>query len=338
MAGNSESMTFLPGTEPGPYALGLPNHPDVLDKLAAYKLRLKRMPVGGAVSAEFPWIRNVRETLVGGDRIIIRRNANWQTTFQNTSDHPVKVHEVRFRNDYSPGSVEDWQTALQVRMDIPDRKVINAELLPVNTFSTEIDRYLNADLDYFCFELPTPYVLQRGNPFLLDVLYNAAFAIGGSVDVRDWVIEAGLHGWGLQDGEPIALMKPIRSWDFTAAVAGQYQTVAFDDEQQRPMRDAIITHMTFGTGTLTTVAGTLAGIEVRPVAPEGPSWHQGEFFHLFDIGEQVGERGQVGRYCIHRPIVPYTLEKGEGLRIELLNTSVTTVNVSITLRGTQEGR
>jgi hypothetical protein len=104
------------------------------------------------------------------------------------------------------------------------------------------------------------------------------------------------------------------------------------------MRDAIITHMTFGIGTATKVTGTLAGLEVRPVAPEGPAWHQGEFFHLYDIGEQVGERNQIGRYCIHRPIIPYTLEKGEGLRIELWNTSATTVNVSATLRGTQEGR
>lgn len=338
--GDSKVITFLPGEDPGPYTLGLPDQPAMAGVLAAYRLRMGKLPIGNKVSARFPWLRNVRETFSDGpeQRVIMRQG--WPATFVNNSDHRVHVEEIRFRHDIQQTDDNSAQTELFAKIEIPDRRVINDQWLPVGTLHTEIDRFLYANLDSFCFELPAPYFLQRGNPFFMDVEYSAPF---GNANADDWVIMAGLHGWGQVDQEPISLIKPVRGWAAFDGAAGQYQTVVFDDEQDRPMRDAWITHLSIGGAYTDNTNGNMQqSVRVRPVAPEGPPWHAQEFFRLDDIAEQIGclrTNDLVDNYAIHRPIVPYLLEPGEGVRVALWNrSSQDTVNVSVTLRGTQEVR
>jgi len=331
-------MVFLPGEEPGPFALGLSDQPSMAGVLAAYRLKMGKLPIGNRVSAKFPWIRNVVETFDNGpeQRVIMR--GNWPATFVNQSAHRVFVEEVRFRHDIDQVDT-NYMTDLWVKLDIPDRRVINEEWLPVGTLNTEIDRFLAANLDTFCYELPTPYFLQRGNPFMMDVEFASEFLTNTSSE--DWIVQAGLHGWGLYDQEPISLMKPVRGWAQPTGVAGQYQTVVFDDEQDRPMRDAWVTHLTIGSALLDNAEAALQhAVRIRPQPPEGPAWHTQEFFRVDDLAEQVGSLPQnklSDMYVIHRPIVPYVLEPGEGIRVALWNRSTQDpVNVSITLRGTQE--
>jgi hypothetical protein len=336
MDDSKRPFLFLPGEEPGPYCLGLPDQPAMAGVLAAYRLKMGKLPLGNKVSALFPWLRNIVEAFSGPERRVITRN-NYPYSFTNQSDKRVYVHEIRIRHDIAAEG--PYQTDLWVRLDIPDRRVINEEWLPVAALNTEIDRFLYANLDTFCYELPAPYFLQRGNPFFLDVQYAATFLANTSSE--DWIIEAGLHGWGQIDGEPISLLKPVRGWPQTAGVAGQYQTIVFDDEQDRTMRDAWITHLTIGSALTRNFDGLLQhSVNIRPVAPEGPNWHSQEFFRVDDIAEQVGaiqSNTLFDNYVIHRPIVPYVLNPGEGIRVELWNRSLQKgVTVSVTLRGTQE--
>jgi hypothetical protein len=156
---------------------------------------------------------------------------------------------------------------------------------------------------------------------------------------EDWVIMVGLHGYGLQDGEPISLMKAVKGWPMATGAVGQWQAVPFDDEQNRPMRDAVITHLSFGSALTDNSTNVLDALEFRPHAPEGPDWHQGEFFCIHDVAEQVGRADTEDRYVIHRPIVPYTLYKGEVMQVELWNrATVATATVDVILRGSQATR
>jgi hypothetical protein len=336
MDDSKKPFLFLPGEEPGPYALGLPDQPAMAGVLAAYRLKMGQLPIGNKVSAQFPWLRNITESFAEAERRVIMRQG-FPYAFMNQSDKRVHVHEIRFRHDIQTGIA--FQTDLWVKMDIPDRRVINEDWLPVHTLNTEIDRLLYANLDTFCYELPAPYFLQRGNPFLMDIRYNQIFL--NNVSSEDWIVIAGLHGWGKFDDEPISLIKPVRGWAQNAGVAGQYQTVVFDDEQDRPMRDAWITHLTIGSAQTRNYNGQLQqGVSIRPIAPEGPPWHIQEWFRVDDLAEQVGALGTntvLDTYIIHRPIVPYVLDPGEGVRVELWNRSLQKgVSVSVTLRGTQE--
>ena len=333
-----KKIFFLPGEDPGPYALGLPDQPAMAGVLAAYRLKMGKLPTGNKVAARFPWLRNVLETFTNGpeQRVIMR--ANWPATFVNNSDHRVQVEEIRFRHDIAPGETFFHQTDLWAKVEIPDRRVINDQWLPVSTMNTEIDRFLYANLDSFCYELPSPYFLQRGNPFFVDVQWNTLF---GKNLPEDWVIMAGLHGWGQWDQESISLIKPVRGWANVVGAAGQYQTAVFDEEQNRPMRDAWITHISLGSArTRNTNAALQQSAFIRPQAPEGPPWHANEFFRVDDLSEQVGAlyaNTTLDTYVIHRPIIPYRLEPGEGIRVALWNRSAQgTVNVSVTLRGYQE--
>lgn len=333
-----KKIFFMPGEDPGPYALGLPDQPAMAGVLAAYRLKMGKLPTGSKVAARFPWIRNVLETFTNGpeQRTIMR--ANWPATFVNNSDHRVQVEEIRFRYDIAIGDTMTYMTDLWAKIEIPDRRVINDQWLSVCTLNTENDRFLYANLDNYTYELPSPYFLQRGNPFFVDVQWNNLF---GNAQPEDWVIMAGLHGWGQWDQEPISLIKPVRGWATVVGAAGQYQTAVFDDEQDRPMRDAWITHLTIGSARTTDFAGGLhQATFIRPQAPEGPPWHTNEFFRVDDLAEQVGAlftNQTSDTYVIHRPIIPYRLEPGEGVRVSLWNRSAQpTVNVSVTLRGYQE--
>lgn len=336
MVAENKYMTFIPGEEPGGYALGVP-HPEDPGRLAAYKLKMDRMPVGAAVAEKFPWWRKVHEAVAANEKLILLR-PGWQATFENTTDHEVKVEEIRFFTEWSRTPDPQYQTQLLCKIGIPPRREIIADWIPVQTLHTEIDRVLAADMDTFSYELPAPYVLQRGNQFVMDWRYNIALLT--NMAAEDWVIMCGLHGYGLQDGEPISLMKAVRGWPQPAGIANQWQTIAFEEEQGRPMRDAVITHISFGSAMINNVgaANVLEALEFRPHAPEGPVWHQNEFFCIRDVAEQVGRYGAVDHWCIHRPIVPYTLDRGEGIMVELWNEAPVAVAVDVILRGTQTGR
>ena len=196
-----------------------------------------------------------------------------------------------------------------------------------------------ANVDSFSYELPAPYTLQRGNNFAMDFRYNAAFVDPQQTNFPDvYVIMAGLHGYGLIDKEPISLMKPVRGWPNAVGAANQWQTIVFDDEQGRPMRDAVITHMSFGSSETTNISQVLEAIEFRPHAPEGPAWHIGEFFSIRNVASQVGHTSGFDYYCIHRPIVPYSLLPGERLQVEIWNSLADDVAVDVTLLGTQRVR
>jgi hypothetical protein len=141
-----------------------------------------------------------------------------------------------------------------------------------------------------------------------------------------------LHGVGVEDKEPIALVKAV-PWIHLSDIDLGYETISFDDDRDQPMRDAIITHIGVGAGYIhngdvgaAANAWRLHDLQFRPHAPEGPGWHTGEFFPLALVAEQVAAVNngyQFMQYLPtsvrHRPVTPYVLHPGERFTVDLWN-------------------
>jgi len=266
------------------------------------------------------------------------------TSFFNNSDKDVYIDEIRMRVIPSDWSQYIWnQTAITLKMSIPDRREIISDWLPWACLQTSPESMLLGELDNYVYELPSPYFLQRGQLFLMDFQYDANIFVDDEThDPDNYAIMAGLHGYGQRDKEPIDLIMPVLVWERGGPDATSFQTFAFDDGKSHPLRDAWITHLTFGSALRTNTTEILQAVMIRPNPPAGPAWHRQEFFRLDEIAHQVGSDHNGQEFMIHRPKVPYVLHKGEGLVIELLLDGVRAATrieseVTITLLGRQEG-
>lgn len=339
--GANKNIVFLPGDEPGPIASGLEQQADLKDLMERH-LGLPEIPVGSEVARWFPWWRTVTETLTADLTRIIPQNTRDPRSFVNQSGKDIWIDELRMR--VVPSSWTQYiynQTAVLVKLSIPDRREIISDWMPWAALQTSPESMLLGELDNYVYKFPSPYFLQRGQLFLMDFQYDAnVFANDETYDKNDYAIMMGLHGIGQRDKEPIDLIMPAYVWDRAAPDATSFQTIAFDDRRTHPLRDAWITHLTFGSALHTNSGEILNAVMVRPNPPAGPAWHRQEFFRLDEIAHQVGSDHNGQEFMIHRPVVPYVLHPGEGLEIELLcadNVRDIDTEVTVTALGHQEG-
>lgn len=341
-----EKNIFLNGGEVGGFAGSVQGKVNIKD-LVADKLRMSGIPVGDKVSSQFPWIRYTRESLAHGERINVRR-AQWPSPFINLTPKLVKIDEIRMRllnPTYNPSRpiCPEVLTCVLAKMSISNREGIVEEWLPWHTLQTEMDRHVKGDLDSAVFTLPAPYFLQRAHPFNIDVFVDAALAAQYTTATCYWLA---LHGWGAIDGEPISLVKEITGTNGVMQAGGTWR-VTFDEDRDRPLRDAWITHISIGAAGLCNqypdmVNALFRDLRICPNAPEGPRWHADEFFPVTILSDQVGIPFQnidaVYNYVvIHKPITPYILKPGEYLNVELWNRhSIDDFYVDVYARGTQE--
>lgn len=345
MAG--KSITFLPGSEPGPIASGHPMD-DRIMKRALERLGMDRMPVGNKVTERHPWLRTATITVKSGEnpshmvKIVNGHDEPWAL---NNSGREVHIEEVRIRvNPPMSGSWPVWfDEFLQVRMEIPPRRQIIERWVPWKVLNTSIGRFVGWRINEYTFVLPAPYFLDRSNPFTIDVAYHTAFANwkSGMESLFDMV----LQGWGVEDGEPIHLVKHVPPFPPHLAVVDAHMPVTFDDDMDRTLRSAYITHIGFGGAYLG--AGTQAAtpdiVRVRFRPPEGKIWDSGEFFSVVDVAEQmtfwVLNEVPNSYTVVHRPMTPYVLFPGEHFHMSFYipnDWGSITKNVTVTLIGTQE--
>jgi len=320
-------ITFLPGYEPGITAGGVPD--DKLMDMAAANIGLTEIPVGDSVATKFPWLRIVSETLTAGAQVFVKRN-QFDGTFMNDTPHPLEVHEVRFY--IFPGDETGTSSDLMVKLNIDGRREIVNRWLPWQSLQTEEDRYIYAFTSTNTFWLPAPYFLQRASLFQMDFTYPTNPASDRSIYV-------GLHGVGVEDNEPISLFKQVTQT--TAIQANEFWSVVFDEDRDGPLRDAIITHISFGDNSWGNENTAMDALSVRFGPPEGPPWHRGEFIPTGMLARQHGidvtGDPPYNRMCIHRPVVPYTLYPGESLEVQLWNRSGESMAVVTGLQGIQKG-
>jgi hypothetical protein len=350
MAGN-KNILFAPGQDGGPYAAGFVNNKH-LAELQERRLKAAGYPTGDNVATVFPWMRTITNTLAPFERRVIR-NPDWQGSFDNNNSFPVNIDEVRFYAGHgipaNPGL--SFQHDLQVKMSISHRKQIAERFLPWSCLNTEMDRYILGQNDPHAFKLPAPYFLSRSHIFMIDVLNHAWMQMPSTTyDPTLEYFHMGLFGFGAEDGEPIQLFKPVHPV-LNTVPANSYQTIAFDEERDQPLRDAYITHIGFGAGIITNqrTARQLQDTQVRLIPPEGPKWDGDEFYRIAQLAEQVSFDMTAGSVVvpdcvIHRPIVPYILEPGENFVIEMIHRDMNplqsggnTFTMDVSLLGTQPG-
>jgi len=340
----ADSTIFL--DSPGPVAGGLEQQADV-GALMREHLNLPEIPSGNNVARWFPWWRTVTETLSANVSRLIPQNTRDPSSFFNNSDKDVYIDEIRMR--ITPSSWSQWiynSTGTLIKLSIPDRREIISDWIPWMSLQTSPESILLGEMDSYVYKLPAPYFLRRDQLFLMDFQYDANVFVNtgdvGQVLKDQYAMMMGLHGVGQRDKQPIDLVMPVYGWQNFGPDNTSYQTIAFDERRSHALRDAWITHLTFGSALKSNDGEILNAIMVRPNPPAGPAWHRNEFFRLDEIAHQIGSDHHALDYMIHRPKVPYVLHKGEGMLVELLYSDVVassevTSDVTITLLGRQEG-
>lgn len=327
---------FLPGQSSGLVAAGTDADGSVVTREAA-RLRMQNIPTGSEVAARFPWMRRVPWTIVANEKRVLKRN-NFGETFVNSSPRRVKVEEVRFLVLGDPGDM-NMETELWVKLGIAGKKEIIGDWMPWHALQTEMDRFLIGRVNSYCFKLPAKYFLQRGSVFLMDVEMPTIPRQGSEA-----LFYISLHGKGALDGEPIDLCKPVNVFD-EYQTAGDIITIAFDEDRDMPLRDAIIEYISFGANELEDddSARDFSEIRVRPRPPDGPRWHDDELFEISLLGEQVGtilaSTTKKNPMVIHRPITPYVLDPADIFEVQVWDEpegQLISESLRVYLLGTQE--
>lgn len=344
-ASSKKRMTFTPGNDPGNYAAGFAMN-DSIRRLVHERLaRMGGVPVGNQIAAVFPWMRQISGDFAPGANITLNRDP-WAEIFANRmSKGLIKIHEVRIIAS-NIGGFEGYPAQmdeeLQLKMSIPDRRSIFERWMPWKVLQTETDRTLSGYVFQGGWALPAPYFCSRTNPFELDILWDTRWAQQAAGTVLFFAV---LHGFDARNGEPLQLVKAVEQFPAELQRAGAFQTISFDDDRDRPIRDMWITDIGFGAAPSTSADEFLfAQIRVRPQAPQGPKWHYQEFYPIEGLVHQVGAAPTLAlalrnHVMIHRPVVPYTLYPGEHLDVEARNLGIsdTTYTMFFILMGTQEG-
>lgn len=369
-------MVTTPGNDPGRIASGASSIrsgrsvADLVRDLEHKRLRMARIPVGSSVSALFPWMRRVNQFAIepaglsGPNPGLVMHQDPWATTFTNDSPKPVYITEVRITDTTGPESGvydETYQQLFDLKMSIPPRRQIVDRWLPWGTYNTEADRFLTEPLLNFNWKLPAPYFLSRSQPFIIDVHNSLALAEYSRLAPEATLFYMVLRGWGVADGEPIDVVKAVPPFtEGPITNVNAFQSISFDEDRDRPLRDAWITEIGFGSSYLNPegvtqedgppIGATLfRDVRIRPVPPEGPRWHRNEFYALRELGAQVGvpfDNGTIPDYydphmMIHAPVTPYILHPGEQFVIEVKLNPVGTITethyLDAVIYGAQEG-
>lgn len=346
---NKEQFIFLPEYSPyAKFAYGFPENAKIME-LATRRLKINHTPVGADTAAAFPWMRTVAwDVDSGGGPTVVHRDP-WDYTFANRYSYPIPIHEVRIYAGRNAAAVQPqgWDTDLQVKLSIPNRRQIVERWMPWKALNTDPDSYVDGYLNQWAWQLPAPYFLSRTSPFQLDYRYNANL-IGPEQTDEEEMFYVTLHGWDVATGDTIDLVKPALSWAAAPATTNAYQSITFNDDRDHPMHDVFITHMGFGVGDAGNSgerwANVLEQVYIRPQPPEGPKWHHDEFYPIALLANQLGTysaNGNPAPCMIHRPVQPYVLQPNESLVVELVHQDFENegydYDVDIGVFGTQPG-
>jgi len=277
----------------------------------------RAMPLGDEVAKWFPWWRQGTVTFAIGaypgapTRFIFGPNND---PCQNNLDARLRISEIRFAN---PRVSRDAQPSIMnqaVRIRHTRYDIIN-QWLPMTTLQTEDSLQYTGDSASSVVHLPTPYYLQRGQTFFME-LQSLDAAVASDI------ITVALRGKDPINGTPIVMSKQV-----TLPVVNGRVPVAFDDNRDSGIRDMLITDVVFGYERVNTAPTSLDYphyINVRFKPPTGPLWTENVWTRLSGLCSYWGGVDAAATYrpiVIYRPKTPHILYFEEALKIECLQVS-----------------
>jgi hypothetical protein len=296
----------------------------------------KDVPVGETVSEAFPWFSGFKQTVSGvlGAETKLVRPGSGISSFVNTTDRVIDVHEIRFyaQNPLDVAFPPDFLSQLNInnRLGVKVRHTdyeLVSEWIPCGMLSTHNNRISIIPRCNLCMTMPTPYYLQAGHPFRVRIRSTNPNFDPLEAE-QPYVFQMVLFGKDPRTNKPYEQIKqvsiPYISTTLPSDATPQYVDVVFDDDRDAPMRDLLMTHIGFNLTPFDDGAGGLRftymypqQLEVQLMPPEGPKWQ--EIDDWLPIGNIVDQGANPADYSfvVYRPDVPVVLAPRQYVDIDV---------------------
>lgn len=280
-----------------------------------------RIPVGSNVAKKFPWWKEGTATLAAlantqATVIFSQGQSTIAHTCKNNTRFPLDITELRFWVDEStiagPVTVDGTELVM-ARLGCTKYTIVN-DWVTLRSLQTRHD-HLTAlgELSSYSIPLPSPYYLQHGKIFKLEIQHTNAAFNGLAIDIA-------IRGIDPNTNIPIVLSKIVT---LNAAINTPV-TVAFDDNRSSNLRDCVIQDIAFGltrvenTGLTFDMSRYLA---VKFTPTDGPPWTDRTYTPIMALVQTVSTVNAAGNYrplISYKPSAPIVLAQGDELRVELM--------------------
>lgn len=227
---------------------------------------------------------------------------------RNNLAGPLKIHHIRFYgNRLADGAGVQLAgvTRMAARIKIGS-EYLNSDFIPLQAFSTHQRQNSTGQLSQHTIKLPTPYYLQRGHTFGLEIRNNNAGFNANEVDIS-------LRGWDPVNNTPVVMNKAA---DLPTAAGQRFVSFKFDEDRHAALRDIRITDICFGwtenDGSVLAppFADPVLNYDVRIQPPTGPRWTEQSWTCLAGLVTTVGARpNYTAPNPYYFPMVHYQPEK-----------------------------
>lgn len=292
---------------------------------------------------QFPWITCVRTSVGATDAVatggtyvrFVRQNAQ-EPAFYNNTDKTIYVDEMRVAATDTTFDTPEFENEPCVYSNlflggevVTPHGVYVDQYPPLGYLCNVTNRFLRFPQLNGAYKLPVPYKLDMKNPMRLRVRQSYQ-----STDVGDLTVWFSLFGTG-EDGFPIYLIKKLDVPEKTTFAPPYYYDVVFDENRDRALRNATITHVGFGFGELNQddvytpsvapqVVLSLLELQFRPLG--GPLWmREDDWIPLWMLQDQPGMMWSISSnflnsdysHMIHRFESPVVLKPKQEITVSL---------------------
>lgn len=292
---------------------------------------------------EFPWITCLRATVgstttaapAGTEFKFIRHNGQ-EPAFYNNTDKRIFVDEMRIAATNVSFEVPQGENEKTLMSNYQLGTIIETpqdvyvdQWMPLGYLCNVTNRFLRFPQLKGAYKLPTPYKLDMKNPMRLRIRQQYQ-----SDNVGDNTMWFSLFGTGA-DGFPIYLIKRLNLPLKNPFNPPYHYEILFDEDRDRALRDAMITHVGFGFGPLNeadvydpevapTTVLSLLELQLRPLG--GPLWmREDDYIPLWMLQDQPGMLWPISSnlletdysQMIHRFESPVVLEPKQEITVRL---------------------
>jgi hypothetical protein len=254
-------------------------------------------------------------------------------------------------NVFNGARYSNTMEQVAIKMHSDQIGYINSKWVPASAFNTEDDRHIMGQQNGMIYTLPADYYLAHPNHIAVGIRMDELLDEDAYTDY----FQVGIRGYDPTNGSPI-----IVSSNMEALVADEEVVFMLDDDRDRGVRNMWVRDFTFARRNHRAYAKApiiWSRLNAKFYVPEGPHWTMDPETPLMGLSDQVPyeNQGDVNAAdtvypdspMIHRPVTPYVLHPGQGMRFEcqLMSTfwnftDVETdddVDIWIHVRGYQEG-
>lgn len=316
-------------------------------------------PAGSSVASKIPWWRSATQRIFHSgmkypDQFTFTGQHSNQRFIRNEFAWPLYITEVRMwsvPHVFNGARYSNTMEQLAIKMFSDQIGYINSKWVPASTFNTEEDRHLFGQLNGMVYTLPADFYLNHSNHI------GVSLRMDETLDSDDYVsnYQVAMRGYDPTNNSPIVVSHPI-----DALVADKEVMFMLDDDRDRNVRNMWVRDFTFARlnhRNHDKEARIWSRLFARFDVPEGPHWTMDPQTPLMGLADQVPYENQgdinaadviyQDQPMIHRPITPYVLYPGQGMRFETQLQSTfwnftdaetdDDVDIWIHVRGYQEG-